>query len=153
VFTENVSIGAILQFRTSLSKLDSPFPFSYTFGKADTRDHCIRSAQNLYLRLLSHTPDTTLHFNVLGLVALNPDSSLNQEKLKALIKVLRPGRNGRLSLIDFVKSVVRLVHFGSCVAFCSASQHCCTCMLGCGIQRDETAKSLCEKFPKDRSVI
>lgn len=103
---ENVSIGAILQFRTSLRKLDSPFPFSYAFGRADSRDRCIHASQDLYLRLLRHSLDPTLHFNILGLVALERDGSLNYEKLRLLMKVFRPGRDGRLSLIDFVKSVV-----------------------------------------------
>ncbi len=104
--TDNVSIGAILQFRKSLSKLDSRFPFSYAFGKADKRDDCIQSAQSLYFRLLEKTPDVKLHFNILGLVALQPDGTLDQKKLKTLIKVFRPNRDGVLSLIDFVKSTV-----------------------------------------------
>ena len=106
ILTENVSIGAILQFRKSLSKLQSEFPFSYAFGKADTRDHCIESSQNLYLHLLELSPDETFHFNILGSIALQPDGSLDHEKLKSLIKVFRPDRDGILSLNDFVKSTV-----------------------------------------------
>mmetsp|Transcript_17151 Transcript_17151/g.41621 ORF Transcript_17151/g.41621 Transcript_17151/m.41621 type:complete len:1437 (-) Transcript_17151:162-4472(-) len=102
---ESVSIGAILQFRTSLRKLDSPFPFSYSFGRAESRDRCIQASQDLYLRLLNYSLDPTLHLNILGLVALERDGSLNVEKLRSLMKVFRPGRDGRLSLIDFVKSV------------------------------------------------
>ena len=108
VVPDDVSIGAILQFRTSLGKLDTQFPFAFAFGKADTRDHCIESSQQLYLRLLDATPDSTLHFNIIGLIALQRDGTLDQEKLKSLIKVLRPGRSGHLTLVDFVKSVVRL---------------------------------------------
>eukprot|EP00536_Pseudo-nitzschia_multiseries_P009481 jgi/Psemu1/325666/estExt_fgenesh1_pg.C_2640022 len=104
ILTDSVSIGAILQFRKSLSKLDSKYPFGFSFGRAGMRDHCVRSAQSLYLRLLG-TSDQTLHFNVLGLLAVQPDGSLNEDKLKSLIKVFRPDRDGRLSLIDFVKSV------------------------------------------------
>lgn len=106
ILADNISIGAILQFRRSLSKLDAAYPFSYAFGRADTRDNCIQSSQNLYLRLLEKTSDKVLHFNILGLVALQPDGSLDQEKLKLLIKVFRPDRDGLLSLIDFVKSTV-----------------------------------------------
>ena len=106
ILTENVSIGAILQFRKSLSKLDSEFSFSFAFGKADTRDCCIQSSQNLYSRLLEKSPDKVFHFNILGLVALRSDGSLDQDKLKSLIKVFRPNRDGLLSLIDFVKSTV-----------------------------------------------
>ena len=106
ILTDSVTIGAILQFRRSLSKLDSMYPFSYSFGKAGMRNYCVRSSQSLYLRLLGQSPDRTLHFNVLGLLALQGDGSLNEEKLKSLIKVFRPDRDGRLKLIDFVKSVV-----------------------------------------------
>jgi hypothetical protein len=109
ITSAHVSIGGILQFRTSLTKLDSPFPFSYAFGSAQTRNQCIESSQDLYIRLLDNTDESTLHFNVLGLVALRQDGSLDQEKLKSLIKVFRPSRDGTLSLVDFVKSVVRLV--------------------------------------------
>ncbi|VEU37451.1 unnamed protein product [Pseudo-nitzschia multistriata] len=105
ILTESVSIGAILQFRQSLSKLDSKYPFSYSFGKANMRDHCVQSSQSLYLRLLRQSPDPVLHFNTLGLVALQRDGILDGEKLKSLIKLFRPDRDGRLSLIDFVKSV------------------------------------------------
>jgi hypothetical protein len=108
ILTEHVSIGAILQFKNSLSKLDSAFPFSFAFGNTDTRDNCIESSQNIYLRLLDKSPETYFHFNTLGLVALQRDGSLDQEKLKLLIKAFRPNRDGRLSLIDFVKSTVCL---------------------------------------------
>jgi Ca2+-binding EF-hand superfamily protein len=63
------------------------------------------------LRLLDATRDKQLHFNVLGLVALQRNGTLDQEKLKSLIKVFRPGRDGHLGLVDFVKSVV-----SSCLA-------------------------------------
>jgi hypothetical protein len=115
ILTENVSIGAILQFRKSLSKLDSAFPFSFAFGKADSRDCCIQSAQNLYLRLLEKSPDKVFHFNILGLVALRSDGSLDQDKLKSLIKVFRPNRDGQLSLIDFVKSTVCIEQLLYCI--------------------------------------
>lgn len=117
IMTENVSIGAILQFRRSLKKLDSSFPFSYAFGKADTRDFCIQSSQNLYFRLLEKSPDKVFHFNILGLTALRSDGSLDQEKLKSLIKVFRPDRDGLLSLIDFVKSTVCIEQL-RCLLFC-----------------------------------
>jgi len=108
ILTDHVTIGAILQFKKSLSQLDSAFPFSFAFGNTDTRDHCIESSQNIYLRLLDKSPETYFHFNTLGLVALQRDGALDQEKLKLLIKVFRPNRDGRLSLIDFVKSTVCL---------------------------------------------
>ncbi|KAL3920538.1 MAG: hypothetical protein SGILL_003213 [Bacillariaceae sp.] len=109
ILNDVVSIGAILQFRTSLAKLNTSFPFSFAFGRASNRNACIESSQELYLRLVDNTPDSTLHFNILGLTALRRDGTLDQEKLKSLIKVFRPGRDGRLTLFDFVKSVDRIV--------------------------------------------
>jgi hypothetical protein len=42
---------------------------------------------------------------VLAMLALNSDGSLKQEKIKALINIFRPQRDGSLSTLDFVKSV------------------------------------------------
>jgi hypothetical protein len=117
VLNDVVSIGAILQFRTSLAKIDTSFPFSFSFGRANNRNACIESSQKLYLRLVDNTPDSTLHFNILGLTALQRDGSLDQEKLKSLIRVFRPGRDGRLGLFDFIKSVVRC-RCKRCGSFC-----------------------------------
>lgn len=90
----------------NLSKLQSEFPFLYAFGKANSRDHCIESLQNLYLYLLELSLDKTFHFNILRSIALQPDGSLDHKKLKFLIKVFWPDCNEILSLNDFVKCTV-----------------------------------------------
>lgn len=46
-----------------------------------------------------------LNFHVLALLGVLPDGSLDQDKLVTLIRVFRPGRDGTLSIVDFVKSV------------------------------------------------
>lgn len=52
------------------------------------------------------TPGTDiLSFDTLASVALNPDGTLHSETLKDLISLLRPDRDGDLTLLDFVKSV------------------------------------------------
>jgi hypothetical protein len=95
-----------LKFRQSLTFLDTPFIFSHAFGLASTREACIESSQNVYLRLLLDSESSdTLNFDVLATVALNSDGSLNSDILRELIVMLRPDRDGSLSLLDFVKSV------------------------------------------------
>ena len=104
--TSNISIGAILQFRQSVAFMENPFLFSLSFGLADTRVNCIESAQELYQRLFLRTPNADfLHFEVMAFCALRSDGSLDQEKLRELIRIFRPDRDGNLSMLDFVKSI------------------------------------------------
>ena len=64
----------------------------------------IMSSQEVYDRLLLPTPDhATLNFDTLALAAVDHDGMLNQEKLRELIRLLRPDRDGNLTLLDFVK--------------------------------------------------
>ena len=97
---------ALLQFRRAMACLATPFPFSGAFGLADTRESCIESAQEVYehLMLRSQNPDT-LNFEVLALLGVHRDGSLDQEKLKELIRLFRPDRDGSLKMLEFVKSV------------------------------------------------
>ena len=89
-----------------MAQLGRPFPFGYSFGRAATREECIESAQNTYLRLLAETPgETSLSFNVLALVALQSDGTLVSEKIRDLSRVFRPSRKGDLTLLNFCKSV------------------------------------------------
>lgn len=102
-----MSVRAILKFRQSLTFLDTPFMFSYNFGLVDTRENCIESAQEVYLRLLLDMNDDSdvLKFEVLSTLALRSNGSFHAEIIKDLISLLRPDRNGNLTLLDFVKSV------------------------------------------------
>jgi hypothetical protein len=101
-----VNISSIIQFRQSLSCLNTPFPFSVAFGPADSREMCIQSVETVYRRLLLSTPGAeTLNFEVLGLTARDHDGTLDEEKLKEIISLFRPDRDGNLTLLDFAKSV------------------------------------------------
>lgn len=103
---QDVHISSIIQFRRSLSTLNNSMPFSVAFGLADTRENCISSAQKVYLKLRSSRPELVcLSFDTLALLAMNPDGRLDKEKLKELIRIFRPDREGNLTLLDFVKSV------------------------------------------------
>ena len=99
-------MNALLQFRRAMACLDTPFPFSGSFGLANTRENCIESAQEVYDRLLfgSSNPQM-LQFDVLALLGLRRDGPLDQSKLKSLIRLFRPDREGNLTMLDFVKSI------------------------------------------------
>jgi hypothetical protein len=86
--------------------MDIDYPFSISFGLADTRESCIESSQQVYHRLLSQSPDREiLHFNSIAIVAADRNGVLDREKLKDLVRLFRPERDGNLSMLDFVKSV------------------------------------------------
>jgi hypothetical protein len=79
--------------------------FSLAFGSTHSREACIESSQETYARLLSATPDeTNLHFETLGLICVQDDGEIDQDKARDLVKVFRPRRDGVLTMLDFVKS-------------------------------------------------
>lgn len=103
---EGVSVSALLQFRRSLAFLHTDFPFSGSFGQAGTREDAIASSQEVFGRLNSQSSDeSVLDFEVLAMLGVEPDGSLDQQKLIELIKLFRPDRDGSLTMLDFVKSV------------------------------------------------
>ena len=103
---DTVDIGSIIQFRQSLSYLNTQFPFGVLFGPADTREKCVKSTEAVYKELKLATPDTDfVVFDTLALSALHQDGTLDDHKLREMIKVFRPDRYGKITLLDFCKSV------------------------------------------------
>ena len=103
---DSTSIYAVLRFRKALTFIQKRFPFGKHFGPAETRVACIESAQELYRRLKLATPgEEYLSFETMAFLALEDDGSINMEKVKAMIKLFRPDRQGNLTLLDFCKSV------------------------------------------------
>jgi hypothetical protein len=128
-------VGAVLQFRRALGKssnleisvgclrqeltmslttlpflaasMDTPYPFSGSFGLADKRDRCVASAQGVYESLLlkNNTINGKLHFDTLAVLALKRDGGLDPEKAKELIRTFRPDRDGSISMVEFVRSI------------------------------------------------
>ena len=79
--------------------------FSIAFGPTHSREACIASSQDTYRRLLMASADEEhLHFETLGLIAVDDDGEINMEKAKDLVKIFRPRRDGVLTMLDFVKS-------------------------------------------------
>lgn len=89
-----------------LAYMDEDYPFSLAFGPADTRDHCIESAQKLYLQLTGkNTPDLDVRpFDSIAVLATTKTGDIDTEQMKDLIKLFRPDRQGNLTMLDFVKS-------------------------------------------------
>ncbi|GAX27063.1 hypothetical protein FisN_9Lh385 [Fistulifera solaris] len=103
---DSISIDAILQFRQSLSFLDNRFLFSIAWGDTSTRESTIISSQEVYHRLNVLNPDTSvLRFDVLALATVDESGEIDPQLLKDLIRLLRPDREGYLTLLEFVKSV------------------------------------------------
>lgn len=104
---EPISVNALLQFRRALACLSTDFPFSGSFGPAGTREDAIASSQEVYERLLLRLPDQAeaLNFEVLATLGVQPDGSLDQQKVVELIRLFRPDRDGTLSMVDFVRSI------------------------------------------------
>jgi hypothetical protein len=99
-------VTSLLQFRRALACLNTDYPFGGSFGYSATREECIASSQEVFQRLLLRLKDSeTLNFEVLALLGVQADGSLDQQKLVEMIKLFRPDRDGTLSILDFVKSV------------------------------------------------
>ena len=79
--------------------------FSYAFGRADSRESCVESAQSLYFRLLQGSSAETLRFETLATIALQTNGKMQNSVLRDLVTMFRPDRDGFLTMIDFVKSV------------------------------------------------
>mmetsp|Transcript_13154 Transcript_13154/g.25752 ORF Transcript_13154/g.25752 Transcript_13154/m.25752 type:complete len:1081 (-) Transcript_13154:134-3376(-) len=103
----NVSVHDLVQFRKAVSYMDDKYRFSHAFGPAKTRVLCVESAQKVYDRLmLSAEQDSpTLPFSVFAVLAMDANGELVESKMKSLIRLLRPDRNGSLMKLDFVKSI------------------------------------------------
>ena len=87
--------------------MDTDFPFSASFGIADTREACITSTQEVYERLLlkKKTVNNQLHFDTIAVLALRKNGELDNDKAKKLIWTFRPDRDGAVTMIDFVRSI------------------------------------------------
>lgn len=104
---ESASISNVLEFRNALANLDKPYMLGIAWGDVSTREKMIRTSQSVYwkLRRLSSDPNEGLQFDVLAVPTEQQDGTLHPDELKQLIRLLRPDRQGLLSLAEFVKSV------------------------------------------------
>ena len=98
-----IAISDIIRFRQSVAFLNTTTPFSRAFGRADNREICIANSQQVYERFLHYEGGDEMHFNTIAKLCVDVD--LNEEKLRKLIKLFRPDREGILTKLDFVKSI------------------------------------------------
>ena len=99
------SISSIVQFRASESYLCVDFPFSPAFGFVKTRVQMVDGAQEVYTRLIEKQNDgNVLTFQTIAQTAVT-EGKLEEERVKELVRLFRPTRDGLLTLLDFCKSI------------------------------------------------
>ncbi len=105
-----MSIKGILQFKQALAFMDISYPFSTAFGLANNRENCVRSAMEIYgLLLRANTESDVLNFEVLSVLARDPVSQdIDNTKVKELVRIFRPERDGTLDIIGFIRSIDRV---------------------------------------------
>ena len=103
------------------------FLLGIAWGETTTRDRTIVGSQEVFGKLMKRSIDPNLlKFEVLATIAKQSDGTLNYDKLRRIIRILRPDRDGTcfnvvseicsrvqfltsiagyLSLLEFVKSV------------------------------------------------
>uniref|UniRef100_A0A7S4AWZ7 EF-hand domain-containing protein n=1 Tax=Pseudo-nitzschia australis TaxID=44445 RepID=A0A7S4AWZ7_9STRA len=128
------SLSSIVQFRSSCQVLDSPYPFSQAFGYARTRYEVMDCSERVYKNLMEiqkqmenfehgrtynedersslssssegdHHPVLKFQTLALTLVGKKHRKTIDQQKLKKLISMFRPARNGDITLLEFCKSI------------------------------------------------
>jgi hypothetical protein len=99
------SLKDILEFRQTVHLMQTEYPFSRFFGRADSREACVTSSAKVYDRLVdSQLGNTNLQFSTLAKVTKSTSSDRAQrEKLKRLINLFRPNKDKELTPIDFTR--------------------------------------------------
>jgi len=103
---ERVNIRDIIQFRQSLSCLNSSVPFSAAFGHVRNRADCCTCSEEVYNRLMLGSPGAdVLSFEVIAHLSADKNGDLNEQQTRELIHLFRPDRDGNITLLDFAKSI------------------------------------------------
>ena len=101
------TVRDLVEFKKAVASMDDRYPLSHAFGHAKTREQCVQSSQEVYDRLmLSVSSDTSaLPFSILAVLAMDEKGGYSDAKIKSLIRLFRPDRQGNLIKLDFVKSI------------------------------------------------
>lgn len=85
--------------------MQTDFPFSRLFGRADSREACVTSSAKVYERLVDNQlGNTNLQFATLAKLATTGyGDGTQQAKLKRLINLFRPNKDKELTLLDFTR--------------------------------------------------
>lgn len=109
-------LSSIIQFRASLSVLESATPYSPVFGEARTRSEVIKRSEELYFQLLKkqqflegqhnfEEDEPILRFHTIALTASKSSQYFDRRMCRNLVKLFRPARNGNISKLEFCKSI------------------------------------------------
>jgi hypothetical protein len=72
------------------------FQLGIAWGETTTRDRTIIGSQEVFGKLMKRSTDSNLlKFEVLAIIAKQSDGTLNYEKLRRIIRILRPDRDGK----------------------------------------------------------
>eukprot|EP00814_Leptocylindrus_danicus_P010449 CAMPEP_0116027486 /NCGR_PEP_ID=MMETSP0321-20121206/14680_1 /TAXON_ID=163516 /ORGANISM="Leptocylindrus danicus var. danicus, Strain B650" /LENGTH=437 /DNA_ID=CAMNT_0003500895 /DNA_START=56 /DNA_END=1371 /DNA_ORIENTATION=+ len=94
------SIKEVLEFRKAVRHLEDPYPFSFNFGLANTRENCAQSSKEVYRKLLRHTPEEdVLPFDTLGILVRH-GNEVDESQAKTLVKVFQCDLSGYVSETD-----------------------------------------------------
>lgn len=97
--------------------METDYPFSLSFGLANTREACVNSSRRTYDRLLRLQGTTdVLYFDTIALVAKNTDGTVEDDTLHRLYRLFRPDKDGRVAPLDFIKvSEARSLNVYACL--------------------------------------
>ena len=86
--------------------MNEKYPFSRAFGLANTREVTVESAQKVYDKLmLGYDDSRPLPFSVFSVKALDENGQLDDAKIKSLIRLFRPDREGYSTRLDYTTSI------------------------------------------------
>ena len=105
---EAPSLQDILQFKRAQSFMTSPFPFSTSFGPAETRKTCVRSAIKVFRKLQRFMPtndaEDSISFNVIGALAYTESGELDEQRAEGLLRLFLPDKDNCVELTAFVQT-------------------------------------------------
>ena len=82
------------------------------WNQTSTRATCVQSSEALFNRLVNNATNINqLPFETIAEICYDEHGQLIKPKVKALIKLFRPDRNGYMAKIDFLNSIDRWVYW------------------------------------------
>ena len=112
------SLKDILEFRQTVHLMQTDYPFSKLFGRADKREACVDSSTKVFKRLVDNQlGSANLKFDTLAKIVSPTATKIeasDYQKLKRLITLFRPNKDKELSMIDFIRvrvNTLRLVAY------------------------------------------
>lgn len=110
------SVRDLVIFKKTVKVMDDHYPFSHAFGRAKSREDCVDSSQEVFYRLMlsvgsnkvyqsSGDEEDYLPFSIISVLAMDEKGTYVDAKIKSLIRLFRPDREGDLKCLEFVTSI------------------------------------------------